>query len=108
MRDRVNENFARSSFFSELRSVESGVTSKGAAIATPNSGKKSWSLLTPAERKVMYWVMQGKSNWETARILNRAESTAKKHLQRIFRKLGVENRVAAINCLRKYPSPESM
>jgi len=49
----------------------------------------------------MHWVSQGKSNWEVAQILGCVEQTVKKHLQRINRKLGVENRVAAANCLRK-------
>ena len=48
-------------------------------------------LLTLREREVMHWVSQGKSNWEVARV----EQTVKKHLQHIYRKLGVENRMAA-------------
>jgi DNA-binding CsgD family transcriptional regulator len=57
-------------------------------------------LLTPHEREVMYWVNQGKTNWEVAQILGCSEQTMKKHLQRIYRKLGVEIRMAAANCLR--------
>ena len=49
----------------------------------------------------MHWVSQGKSNWEVAQILGCVEQTVKKHLQRINRKLGVENRVAAANYLRE-------
>ena len=49
----------------------------------------------------MHWVSHGKSNWEVALILGCVEQTVKKHLQRINQKLGVENRVAAANCLRK-------
>jgi DNA-binding CsgD family transcriptional regulator len=58
-------------------------------------------LLTPREHEVMHWVANGKSNWETARILGCSEQTVKKHLQRIYRKLGVENRMAAANVLRE-------
>src|SRR6266478_1770172 len=58
-------------------------------------------LLTPREHEVMHWVSQGKSNWEVAKILGCVEQTVKKHLQRIYRKLGVENRMAAANCLRE-------
>jgi DNA-binding CsgD family transcriptional regulator len=58
-------------------------------------------LLTPREREIMHWVSQGKSNWGVAKILGCSEQTVKKHLQRIYRKLGVENRMAAANCLRE-------
>lgn len=58
-------------------------------------------LLTAREREIMAWVSQGKSNWEVGQILGCAEQTVKKHLQRIYRKLGVENRMAAVNCLRE-------
>jgi DNA-binding CsgD family transcriptional regulator len=58
-------------------------------------------LLTPREHEVMHWVIQGKSNWEVAQILGCVEQTVKKHLQHIYRKLGVENRMAAANCLRQ-------
>src|SRR2546421_6796951 len=34
-------------------------------------------------------------------ILGCVEQTVKKHFQRIYRKLGVENRIAAANCLRE-------
>ncbi len=49
-------------------------------------------LLTPREHEVMHWVSQGKSNWEVAKILGCVEQTVNKHLQRIYRKLGVELR----------------
>src|SRR6266481_1874637 len=49
-------------------------------------------LLTPREYEVMFWVIQGKSNWEVAQILGCVEQTVNKHLQRIYRKLGVELR----------------
>ena len=59
-------------------------------------------LLTLREREVMHWVSQGKSNWEVAQLLGCGEQTVKKHRQRIYRKLGVENRMTAANCLREY------
>ena len=58
------------------------------------------SRLTRREREVMKWVGEGKSNWEIGTIIGCVERTVKKHLQHIFRKLGVENRVAAVNLLR--------
>ncbi len=51
--------------------------------------------LTPREAEVLLWVAQGKSNPEISTILGAAENTVKKHLQAIFEKLGVDNRIAA-------------
>ena len=51
--------------------------------------------LTAREREVLFWVARGKSNSETAIILGISASTVGKHLERIYAKLGVENRTAA-------------
>ncbi len=54
--------------------------------------------LTEREAEVLYWVAQGKTNPEIALILGTALKTVKKHLQRVFEKLGVETRTAAALC----------
>jgi DNA-binding CsgD family transcriptional regulator len=51
--------------------------------------------LTAREREVLFWVARGKSNPETGTILSISPSTVGKHLERIYQKLGVENRTAA-------------
>lgn len=51
--------------------------------------------LTPREAQVGYWIARGKTNWEIARILTIGERTVEKHVERILRKLHVENRTAA-------------
>jgi DNA-binding CsgD family transcriptional regulator len=51
--------------------------------------------LTAREREVLFWLERGKSNAEIGRILTIAASTVGKHLERIYSKLGVENRTAA-------------
>ena len=51
--------------------------------------------LTPREREVLFWLTRGKSNAEIGAILEIASATVNKHLERIYPKLGVENRVAA-------------
>jgi DNA-binding CsgD family transcriptional regulator len=51
--------------------------------------------LTPREREVLLWLTQGKSNAEIGLILGITTATVGKHLERIYPKLGVENRTAA-------------
>jgi DNA-binding CsgD family transcriptional regulator len=51
--------------------------------------------LTPREREVLFWLARGKSNGEIAAILCIRSATVGKHLERIYPKLGVENRTAA-------------
>ncbi|NCN69740.1 MAG: response regulator [Betaproteobacteria bacterium] len=51
--------------------------------------------LTPKEAEVLYWVVKGKINRDIGDILGSSPMTVKKHLERIFAKLGVENRTAA-------------
>jgi DNA-binding CsgD family transcriptional regulator len=51
--------------------------------------------LTPKEAEVLYWVVKGKTNKDIGDILGSSPATVKKHLERIFVKLGVETRTAA-------------
>jgi DNA-binding CsgD family transcriptional regulator len=51
--------------------------------------------VTPREREVLHWVCEGKTDAEIGEILGISVHTVSKHLQRIFAKLGVENRTAA-------------
>jgi len=51
--------------------------------------------LTEREAEVLVWTARGKSNREISEILNISPRTINKHLERIFTKLGVENRTAA-------------
>ena len=51
--------------------------------------------LSPREAQVLAWVAEGKTNSEISIILGIRPRTAAKHLERIFRKLGVETRTAA-------------
>jgi len=51
--------------------------------------------LTAGEREVLFWIDRGKSNAEIGTILGIAAATVGKHLERIYPKLGVENRTAA-------------
>jgi DNA-binding CsgD family transcriptional regulator len=52
--------------------------------------------LTAREREVLEWVAAGKTNRDIASILGASPRTIEKHLERIYEKLGVENRTAAV------------
>jgi len=54
----------------------------------------SIDLLTPREQDVAYYVAQGKSNKEIAVILDLSADTVKLHLNHIYRKLNIDNRVS--------------
>ncbi len=56
--------------------------------------------LTYREEDVLFWIAQGKTNAETGRILKIAPGTVKIHLEKIYQKLGVENRTAASMLVR--------
>ena len=47
------------------------------------------------EAEVLYWVIKGKTNKDIGDILGSSPMTVKKHLERIFVKMGVETRTAA-------------
>ncbi len=51
--------------------------------------------LSPRESEILGWVAQGKTNPEISMILEISRRTVQKHLERIYIKLGVENRTAA-------------
>ena len=51
--------------------------------------------LTAREAEVLYWVIKGKINRDIGAILGTSPMTVKKHLERVFAKLGVETRTAA-------------
>lgn len=57
--------------------------------------------LTTREAEVLEWIAQGKSNGEAAIILGTKPATIKKHLERIYVKLRVETRTAAVAYLNR-------
>jgi len=52
--------------------------------------------LTCREHEVMRWLAAGKTDRDIAEILAISPRTVHKHLQRIYEKLGVETRTAAV------------
>ena len=49
------------------------------------------------ELEVLHWVREGKSNEEVGQILGISGTTVKSHLQRIYKLLGVSNRMQAVS-----------
>jgi len=52
--------------------------------------------LTEREREVLHWLAGGKTDRDIGEILGISPRTVHKHLQRIYAKLGVETRTAAV------------
>jgi len=52
--------------------------------------------LSPRELEILTWVMRGKSNDEIGQIVHLSKLTIKNHLQKIYKKLNVHNRVQAV------------
>ena len=78
-----------------LRLVEARESSQSSVLMThlPVSDR---------EAQVLNWIAQGKSNRDIADILEMSPRTVNKHLERIFRKIGVENRTSAAVIALKY------
>jgi len=57
--------------------------------------------LSKREAEVLIWIAAGKTNRDTGVILGISERTVQKHLEHIYRKLGLENRFAAISWASK-------
>jgi DNA-binding response OmpR family regulator len=64
---------------------------------TPDDGQllRESLKLTAREAEVLTWIARGKSNRNISEILGISTRTVDKHLEQIYAKLGVENRVSA-------------
>ncbi len=56
--------------------------------------------LSPTEREVAYWVLQGLRDAQIAELLGRAERTAKRHVGQVLAKANVQNRASLWALLR--------
>jgi DNA-binding CsgD family transcriptional regulator len=64
--------------------------------------------LSPREHEVLQWVANGKTDRDIGEILGISPRTVHKHLQRIYEKLGVETRTAAVmRALNPRPQPSA-
>jgi DNA-binding NarL/FixJ family response regulator len=71
-------------------------------MLVPHPEAAKLPALTPRQWEVSYWLWKGKRNWEIGAIVSCSEETVKKHLQQVYKKLGVEYRIAAIRVLDQY------
>ena len=60
------------------------------------AGQPASGGLTGREQEVLKWVYHGKSNYEIGMILSISPLTVKNHVQKILRKLNVQNRTQAV------------
>ncbi|MCZ2498210.1 transcriptional regulator EpsA [Xylophilus sp. Kf1] len=73
-----------------------GDAEKPAAFGAAGGFVEIWNL-SPREVEIMHWVAMGKTNFEIGSILNISSFTVKNHMQRIFKKLDVSNRMQAVS-----------
>lgn len=70
------------------------------AIATveelPRFLSKTGKALSERQTDILYWLHEGKTNWEIAKILSLTELNVKYHIDQIFIKLDVRSRVHAV------------
>jgi|SoiMethySBSTD1v2_1073268.scaffolds.fasta_scaffold102487_3 DNA-binding CsgD family transcriptional regulator len=71
----------------------------------PGQMRPDRSTLTPREIQILSLVASGRTNREIGTSLAITEGTVKGHLQRIYRKMRVENRAQAATLHRKLETP---
>ena len=97
---KVGTTAARQSYFAELlvpflhlawvrTQVNRPASEGGASPGVP-------ALLTAREQEILRWIHLGKSNIEIGTILGISPLTVKNHVQKILRKLNVQNRAQAV------------
>lgn len=78
------------------------VPSELSECAAPKRAVNGLGLLTERESEIASLVAQGKATKEIARELGIAPGTVKVHVNNVYRKFGVHNRLAAANVMRSH------
>ncbi len=73
--------------------------------AREKSNKSTTDVPCTCPAEVLAWVAEGKTNVEIGTVLGARPRTVAKHLERIYQKLGVENRTAAAAFALNPPKP---
>lgn len=89
--DRDRTQLCLQVLYREPKSICLVLEQRAKSTATNNAR----GLLTQRQIEVLSWVARGKTNAEIGSILSLKTGTIGKYLERIFPKLGVENRTAA-------------
>lgn len=74
---------------------------EGLVLLVPQRASDAGQLprLTSRQTEILSWVAEGKQNDEIAKILLISPRTVQHHLERVYEKLGVDNRTAAARTL---------
>lgn len=72
------------------------VTALGPLLLTENTQAKFPLPFTPAQQIILYWMQQGKTDWETSKILGLSERKVKYQVRQILGKLDATNRTQAV------------
>jgi DNA-binding NarL/FixJ family response regulator len=86
----------RAEIIAAIRTVHAGGRIVPKAIAERLTERASARSLSPREREVLIRVARGESNKDVAAGLALSPGTVKTHLLRIFEKLNVDDRTAAV------------
>jgi DNA-binding CsgD family transcriptional regulator len=89
--DRAGTQFCLQIIYREPKAIGLLLEQRANSVALGNPR----GVLTQRQIEVLSWVARGKTNAEIAKILSLKTGTIGKYLERIFPKLGVENRTAA-------------
>jgi LuxR family quorum sensing-dependent transcriptional regulator len=71
-------------------------------LLTHKQARENVPKLTPREREVLLWAMEGKSNWEISVILGISQESIKGHIANILRKLEASSRAHAVAIAMQY------
>jgi len=92
---------SRHAFFLELMLPHLHIALMRLTSSTDVEGAVSQKIIprpvTNREIEILRWVKEGKSNYEIGIILGISALTVKNHVQKIYKKLNVQNRVQAVS-----------
>lgn len=83
--------------------IRSSPVGPALALFTPEPPKAAsrTTPITSRENEILHWIGEGKNNREISILLGISPRTVEKHCERLFEKLGVENRLSAALLARR-------